>query len=117
MRFTKKQLAILGLIRAGNDDGTLIDLDQIIERVPYTTTKESMQFSIRALVTRGLVEKRPQELRRGYPRRVYSLTPIGEHWAANLCPLPVPHAIEQVLPEDELKGLEAGVLTGAVAEI
>lgn len=44
MNLTSKQKQILALINAKNKDGTLIDMDQLVERVPYSTTKDSMHF-------------------------------------------------------------------------
>lgn len=72
---TLKQVNILETIMKGDGSGGFIDLDQLLERISYETTKQSMQFSIRALIRRGLVEKKPRELRRGRKRVVYSLTP------------------------------------------
>lgn len=33
----------MGVIVAGNDDGTNLDIDQILEALPYDTSKESLQ--------------------------------------------------------------------------
>ena len=76
-RITTKQMMILVTIRRGNTDGNLIDLDQLLERVQYEVTKSSMQFSIRALIKRGLVIKRGTEIRRGKSRMTYQLTPLA----------------------------------------
>ncbi len=73
-RLTRKQVAILDVIMRGAEDGGLIDMDTLLEKLPYETTKDSMQFSIRYLIRRGLVEKRPRELRRGRRRITYALT-------------------------------------------
>lgn len=110
MRLTQKQKAILALIFVKNEDGTPVDFDQLIERLPYCPTKDSMHFSIRALVNKGLVEKGDLEFRRGRSRRLMLITPLGEHWARLMCPKPVPLRVEQVLTEDEFKSLEESVL-------
>lgn len=105
MTLTEKQKAILALVIAANSDGP-IDFDQIIERVPYLTTKESMQFSMRALVAKDLVQKGPTEIRRGRSRRLYLPLPLGIHWATLVCPKPFPRALEEVANLDEMKKLE-----------
>lgn len=74
-RFTAKQVDILECILKGADNGDFIDTDQLLEKVSYNVSKGSLQFSIRFLVKRGLVEKKPREIRRGRKRAVYALTP------------------------------------------
>lgn len=71
---TKKQIAILETIRKGDDNGDFLDVDTLLLKLPYETSKASFQFSIRALVKRGLVAK-GYETRRGRNRVTYSLTP------------------------------------------
>lgn len=77
MRVTKKQIALITVIGATNDDGGFPDIDQILEKLPYVTTKQSLQFSLRALIKNGFAEKRGLELRRGQSRVVLSLTKEG----------------------------------------
>lgn len=74
-RFTAKQVDVLETILKGADNGDFIDTDQLLEKISYETTKNSLQFTIRFLVNRGLVEKLPAVIRRGRRRRVYCLTP------------------------------------------
>lgn len=105
MTLTEKQKAILALVIAANVDGP-IDFDQIIERVPYLTTKESMHFSMRALVAKDLVQKGPTEIRRGRSRRLYMPLPLGVHWAALVCLKPFPRTLEEVVDVEEMKNLE-----------
>lgn len=57
MNITVKQISILRVIAAGNEDGSLTDLDQLLDRISYETTKASIQFSIRSLIKNGLIEK------------------------------------------------------------
>lgn len=72
---THKQLDILRTIMKGAENGDLIDMDQLLEKISYKTSKQSMQCSIRVLESRGLIERKPLELRRGRMRAVFALTP------------------------------------------
>jgi len=74
---TTKQLELLRVIAAGNEDGTPCDLNQILENIRYHTTKDSLQFSLRILIHRGLVEKLAPEVRRGAKRRLIGVTSAG----------------------------------------
>ena len=82
MRTTRKQVFIMNLIIAGNVDATPIDMDQLIDRLEeehgWTTSKQSLQFSLRALINHGLIEKRPFALRRGRQRRLFRVTENGK---------------------------------------
>ena len=77
IRFTAKQRAILEVLATGNVDGTPIDLDQILERLEYETSKESLQFSLRSLVKHKIIEKVGREKRRNRQRVLYELTKQG----------------------------------------
>lgn len=73
---TVKQWAIMKVIVKGNinvhgDRISWCDKRQILERLPYSTTRDSLIFSIRALVSHGLIEKGPRELRGGRVRQPY----------------------------------------------
>lgn len=70
-KLTDKQISIINVIKKGNTDGTWADIDQILDRIEYTTTKESLQFSLRFLVNRGLIKKSHKEIRRGRLRIIY----------------------------------------------
>ena len=105
MNLTQKQKAIMALIIKANPDGSHIDIDQLLERLPYVTSKESMQFSVRALQKKSLIEK-DNVIRRDRKRVVYKATPLGEHWSRLLCPVPVPMTIEEAMSLEELKDLE-----------
>lgn len=78
MHLTSKQIELMTIIGSGNPDGTAVDLDQILERLSYHPTKQSLQFSIRALIARDLIKKDPAEKRRGRMRTVISLTETGK---------------------------------------
>ncbi|UBM12770.1 hypothetical protein [Cupriavidus metallidurans] len=76
MQLTEKQHKILFEIAKGNgkdSDGNLIpvDLDELLQRLDYGPSKDSMHFSIRALVRRGLIVKGDLQHRRGRMRVVY----------------------------------------------
>lgn len=82
-KVTAKQFEVLDLIVKGNpstatEAHSLIDLDQLLERMKRETTKQAMQFIIRALVTNQMIEKAGQEKRRGRVRITYRPTALGE---------------------------------------
>lgn len=78
MHLTVKQIAIMKVIVTGNPDGSLCDLDEIIDRLDYETTKASIQFSIRALIKHGLIEKKGTEKRRERKRVLIAPTESGK---------------------------------------
>ena len=57
MHLTTKQIELLTTIGRRNPDGAAVDLDQLIERLSYQPSKQSIQFSIRALIAHGLMQK------------------------------------------------------------
>ena len=79
MSLTVKQHQIMQVIFEANPvpDRGPVDLDQLLERVPYQTTKASMQFSLRALIKKGLIEKTGSENRRGRRRTLIKVTAAG----------------------------------------
>ena len=77
MNLTIKQIEIMKVVVAGAAAGAATDLDQIIERLPYKTTKESLQFSLRALERHELVARSATEYRRGRVRRLIVPTELG----------------------------------------
>lgn len=77
MKLTTKQRQILDVLIQGNPDGTFVDLDQLLERLPYATTKPSIQHSIRILMKKGLMERKPTEYRRESYRRVLAPTMLA----------------------------------------
>ncbi len=78
MHLTSKQIDLLTTIGRRNPDGGALDLDQLIERLPYKPSKQSVQFSIRALIAHGLIQKDTPEKRRGRTRTLISLTEAGQ---------------------------------------
>ena len=77
MRLTKKQVEIMKVVIAKNPDGSSVDFDQLIERVSYETTKDSMHFSVRALINKGLIFKDEPEKRRDRQRTIITPTVRG----------------------------------------
>ncbi|MFT4064286.1 winged helix DNA-binding protein [Paraburkholderia sp.] len=82
MHLTTKQLELLRVIAAANSDGSACDLDEIIERINYETTKASIQFSIRALIKHGLIEKVGKEKRRDRQRVLIGITSEGKGYVS-----------------------------------
>jgi hypothetical protein len=77
MNLTTKQIEIMKVVAAGAIGGAVVDLDQLLERLPYTTTKESLQFSLRAIERHGLIDRSMAEHRRGRARRLVAPTELG----------------------------------------
>lgn len=79
MMLTDKQKDIIKTLNLGYERGHLLDLDELLEVLPYKTTKQSIQFSIRALIKKGLVEKGHTRQRSDnrYHRRTLGLTTLG----------------------------------------
>ncbi|HGY7601012.1 TPA: hypothetical protein ACNTJ6_005248 [Escherichia coli] len=79
MTLTDKQKDIIKTLNLGYERGHLLDLDELLEVLPYKTTKQSIQFSIRALIKKGLVEKGHTRQRSDnrYHRRTLRLTTLG----------------------------------------
>jgi hypothetical protein len=73
LRLTSKQILLMKAICIAQRP----DLDEILETLEYETTKQSLQFSIRALMRRGLIERSEIECRRGRNRRIITLTKLG----------------------------------------
>ena len=71
---SKKQRQILNVIITGNPDGSWFDLDQLLERLPYETSKASIQHSIRILIQKGMMERKELQRRRGSDRRLLAPT-------------------------------------------
>jgi DNA-binding PadR family transcriptional regulator len=78
---TTKQVVLLTCLADKNPDGSHLDLDQLLDKLKddhkWETTKPSIQFSIRALVEEGVIEKAPREKRRNRQRAVLRITDLG----------------------------------------
>ena len=84
MILTTKQKNIIHTLWLGEERGNPLDLDELLELLPYTTTKASMQFSLRALINKGLVTKgvrRQREAGFGQYLRELKLTTLGRAMA------------------------------------
>lgn len=101
MHFSLKQISILKVISKRNDDGSDVDMDQILDRLDYKTSKQSLQFSLRALVEHGMIEKSGMEKRRGRKRVLFGMTDLGNrHFSPLSAPAPV--SVEEVIVESEI---------------
>lgn len=103
MRLTDKQIELMRVIIAGNETGDPTDLDQVLERLKYETTKESVQFSIRALIKHGLIEKVGSEKRRGRRRVLIGATILGNHFAGPKFSSPMVISVQE---DEEIQALE-----------
>ena len=77
MILTDKQENVLSVIVKGNENGSFCDLDEVIQRVFYATNKQSIQFIIRNLVGKKMIEKKETEKRRSRRRVVLCPTKSG----------------------------------------
>lgn len=77
LHLTTKQSQIVAVVYQKNTDGTLIDLDQLLDRLPYETTKQSIHFSLRPLIERGFLKKAGHEKRRNRSRLLLDLGEVG----------------------------------------
>ena len=81
MILSSKQLGVLLTVHAKNEDGALVDLDQIIERQSYETNKPSIQFIIRNLVKKELIFKSGTEVRNQRRKVLFETTATGKKYA------------------------------------
>lgn len=68
---------VMRVVIRGNSDGSFCDLDQVIDRVSYHTNKAAIQFVIRNLIAKGMLNKLGRETRRNRSRVVLTATPEG----------------------------------------
>lgn len=91
MKLTDNQIKILVCLIDKNEDGSKLDLDQLLDnladRYGWHTTKPSLQFSLRGLIEQGLVSRLGKELRRQRQRRILECTELG-HRVMGLSPTP-----------------------------
>ena len=81
MILSSKQLGVLLVVANKNDDGSPVDLHQIIERQTYDTNKPSIQFIIRNLIEKGLINKSGTEVRDKRRKVLFDTTPLGDKFA------------------------------------
>ena len=83
MNLTTKQVIFMTVVCSGSKvtGEEWNDLDQILERLSvehdWTTSKDSIQFTIRALLKHGMIEKGEREKRRGRLRAIIKPTTLG----------------------------------------
>jgi hypothetical protein len=99
MHLTSKQIELLTVIAIGNGPSDPCDLDQILDRLKYETTKQSLQFSIRALIARGLILKLGPQKRRGRQRQVIEATALGRE-TIGISAIPKPHYVASISDDD-----------------
>lgn len=80
-RLTPHMRDILKIVVKGNADGSFTDLDQILDRIVMNRTKQSIQFTIRTLVKKGLIAKSGRQTRRGRSRVIIVATEMGYEMA------------------------------------
>jgi predicted transcriptional regulator len=93
-KLTAHQMDVLRIVIKGNEQWKTTDaefhadLDQVLERCKRQTTKSSIQFTVRALIMAGLIEKLPQQERRGRMRAIFKATTLGTGVGADRPALP-----------------------------
>lgn len=76
---TKRQLEVVTVLySASRERDSLVDLDQLLDLLSWSPSKESVQFIVRALVEKKLVAKAGIQGRRGRNRVCYRLTDDGK---------------------------------------
>ncbi|MCY1200477.1 hypothetical protein D9M72_119070 [compost metagenome] len=70
---TKYQIEILEAVKKHKDAGRHIDLDELLDSLSWAPTKQSLQFSIRALIAKRMICKVGTEVRRGRKRVCFDL--------------------------------------------
>lgn len=99
---TRYQLEILTqLSRVEKETGKLADFDQLLSSLSWTPTKESAQFTIRAVIGKGFIEKTALESRRGRNRVCYRITSSGKEVLdpRELAPVKSDKEAESFMPE------------------
>lgn len=78
---TPRQMEVVVIVGKQNPtedpSEALVDIDQLLERLKVSTSKESLQFTIRKLIEIKLMEKRERRKRRGRVRITFELTELG----------------------------------------
>ena len=77
MILTMRMFLLIEVIKKRNPDGSLVDLDQLIERAGYEVTKQAIQHTLGFMIEKGVIEKAGRECRRGRSRVVYRITKLG----------------------------------------
>ena len=77
---SEKHLSVMKVLSVGNTDNSLVDLDQVLERLDYKTTKQAFQFTLRTMIRHGWAEKLGIETRRDRNRGLIGLTVLGNDY-------------------------------------
>lgn len=82
---TKKQIAVMKIIQAGNRDGTYVDIDQLLNRMKNKPHRNTLKQSVRYIEAKGLLERFQGVYRRNATRTVYRLTENGYRHLRAFC--------------------------------
>lgn len=77
MRLTVKQIELITVISRATQNGECLDFEQILDRINYETTKQSLVFSIRALIKHKMIIKKGFEKRNNRLIMTIEATPLG----------------------------------------
>lgn len=95
MNLSPKQVGVLLVINRENKDKSLVDLDQIIERQDYETNKPSIQFIIRNLIEKELIEKSGTEVRSKRRKVLFKTTALGQMYSKWNAPKTLKEAVTE----------------------
>lgn len=71
------QTMALEVIANEKENNEPLILDEVLARLPYITTKQSFQFTLRSLIVKGYVEKGGRVNIDKKSRRLLRITPLG----------------------------------------
>jgi hypothetical protein len=74
---TAYQMEILTAVQRCAGEGFDMDLDQLVDTLSWQPTKQSLQFSIRALIAKRMLTKTGFQVRRGRKRVCFRLDSEG----------------------------------------
>lgn len=101
---TRKQAALMKVVMTGNIDAkgawvSWCDYQQILDRLPYKTSRESLMCSIRILVNQGWIEREGKEIRDGRARQTVAPTAVAKR-ILNPASKPAPVTYREVVEDD-----------------
>lgn len=81
MKMTNRQLQVMTLLCRGNPDGSVLDIDQLLESLVvhygWVTSKASMHCTLRPMLEEGYVIRDGKEIRRSRSRSLLKPTDLG----------------------------------------
>lgn len=77
---SEKHLDVMRVLTVGNENKSPVDLDQLLERLSYKTTKQAFQFTLRTMIRHEWVAKLGVEKRRVRNRVLIGITPLGTQY-------------------------------------